>query len=138
MGVLNGAWIFLADLARALPRDVSVDFLGARSYGTAAASSGEVRITRELEQDIAGRDVLLVEDIVDTGYTLARILPLLEARGPRSLATVTLLDKPSQRRVEVPVTYVGFEIPDRFVVGYGLDHAGRYRDLPDLRILEDA
>ena len=137
IAVLNGAFVFLADLMREIDRDVSVDFLAANSYGSSTTTSGEVKITKDLDHEIAGLDVLLVEDIVDTGLTVNYLLQVLQQRRPRSLRVVTLLDKPSRRLQPVPLAYVGFEIPDRFVVGYGLDYAQRYRNLPDVCVLEE-
>jgi hypoxanthine phosphoribosyltransferase len=130
VAVLKGAFVFLADLLRAFNGPVTCDFLGVSSYGPGTESSGEVRVTQDLSQAIAGRDVVLVEDIVDSGRTLAYLQQLLLAREPRSLRTVCLLDKPGRRQVAARVEYVGFEIPDRFVVGYGLDLDERYRNLP--------
>jgi hypoxanthine phosphoribosyltransferase len=128
--VLRGAFVFAADLIRATPRDVRCDFLGVRSYGSATESSGVVQITQDLGFPITGQHVLLVEDIVDTGLTLRHLLSLLATRDPASLHTCALLNKPSRRRTDVPVDFVGFEIPDRFVVGYGLDLDQRHRNLP--------
>lgn len=130
VGVLRGAFIFMADLVRALPRDHHCDFLAVRSYGDATETSGVVEITSDLSLPIEGKHVLLVEDIVDTGLTLKYLLKLLEARKPKSLRVAALLSKPSRRRVEVPIDFVGFEVEDRFVVGYGLDAAQKYRHLP--------
>ena len=137
VGVLRGAFIFMADLVRAIPRDVRCDFLGVRSYGAATETSGVVQITSDLGMPISGRHVLLVEDIVDTGLTLRYLLDLLQAQGPTSLHVCTLLNKPSRRRVEVPLDFVGFEIPDRFVVGYGLDAAQKYRNLPYVAAVDE-
>ncbi len=134
--VLRGAFVFAADLVRCLPRDLRCDFLGVRSYGAATESSGVVEITHDLREPIAGKQVLLVEDIVDTGLTLRHLLDLLAIRQPASLRVCTLLDKPTRRRVAVPVDFVGFEVPDRFVVGYGLDHDQRYRNLPFVAVIE--
>ena len=133
VAVLKGACVFVADLARAVRRDVTLDFIGVSSYGSDVETSGHVRITKDLDEDIAGRDVLLVEDVVDTGLTLRYLLEVLQQREPRSLRVATLLDKPSRRKVEVELSYVGFEIPDEFVVGYGLDLDQRFRNLPDVR-----
>lgn len=130
VGVLSGAFVFMADLIRAIPRELCCDFLGVRSYGDATISSGQVQITRDLSLPIEGKHVLLVEDIVDTGLTLQYLLDMLQARHPRSLHTCALLSKPSRRRVAVVVDFVGFEVPDRFLVGYGLDAGQRYRQLP--------
>jgi hypoxanthine phosphoribosyltransferase len=130
VGVLRGAFIFMADLVRALPREHHCDFLAVRSYGDATETSGVVEITSDLSSPIEGKHVLLVEDIVDTGLTLKYLVNLLEARKPRSLRVAALLSKPSRRRVEVAIDFVGFEVEDRFVVGYGLDAAQKYRHLP--------
>jgi hypoxanthine phosphoribosyltransferase len=129
-GVLRGAFVFMADLVRALPRPHVCDFLAVRSYGDATESSGVVAITSDLSAPIEGKHVLLVEDIVDTGLTVKYLLKMLEARKPRSLRVAALLSKPSRRKVEVPVDFIGFEVPDVFVVGYGLDAAQRWRHLP--------
>jgi len=137
IGVLKGAWIFLADLARAIDLDdLSIDFLGVATYGNGKQSSGEVRVTKDLDQSIEGIDVLLVEDILDTGITFQFLLTALRNRRPKSLRAVTLLDKPSRRTQPVKADYVGFAIPDKFVVGYGLDYAQNYRQLPDVRVLK--
>ena len=136
VAVLKGACFFVADFARAIRRDVSLDFIGVSSYGSATQTSGRVRLTKDLDDDIRGLDVLLVEDIVDTGLTARRLVRTLRERGPRSLRIVTLLDNPSRRVEPVEIAYVGFEIPDQFVVGYGLDFDGRYRNLPDIRVLD--
>ena len=135
MSVLKGGFIFLADLVRALQRPVTIDFMGVGSYGAGTRSSGVVRLTKDLDTDVTGRDVLVVEDIVDTGQTLAWLLATLGARRPRSLRTVTLLNKVSRRTARVEVEHVGFPIDDRFVVGYGLDHAEQYRQLPYVAVL---
>ena len=134
--ILKGASIFHADLMRAINLELSSDFIAVGSYGKRTKSSGEVRILKDLDESIEGRDVLLVEDIVDTGLTLRYLLQNLKARGPNSLKTVALLSKPSRREIEVPVDHVGFDIPDEFVVGYGLDFDQRYRNLPDIHILQ--
>jgi hypoxanthine phosphoribosyltransferase len=135
IGVLKGAVFFVADLARAIEHEVSLDFLSAASYGATTESSGEIRLTMDIDQEIAGRDVLLVEDIVDTGLTVAWLCDHLRQRGPRSLRVATLLDKPRRRVQQVELAYVGFSIPDEFVVGYGLDYAQRYRNLADICVL---
>jgi hypoxanthine phosphoribosyltransferase len=135
VGVLKGAWVFLADLVRCLDLEVSVDFFSFTSYGDGDDSSGTVKITKGLDQPIAGLDVLVVEDILDTGRTFEYLLGVLEAHKPRSIRVVTLLDKPSRRVRPVQADYVGFTIPDVFVVGYGLDHAQGFRNLPDIRVL---
>ncbi len=136
IAVLKGASIFHADLVRAIDLGVSFDFMAVGSYGAGTKSSGEVRILKDLDESVEGRDVLLVEDILDTGLTLHYLLQNLESRGPKSLKVVALLNKPSRREIEVPVDYVGFEIPDRFVVGFGLDFNQRYRNLPDICVLK--
>ncbi len=130
VGLLRGSFVFIADLVRELDLPVEVDFIEASSYGNAMESSREVRILKDLRGEISGRDVLLVEDIVDTGYTLKHVVGLLRAKGPSRLRTIALLDKPSRREVEVQADWVGFEIPDEFVVGYGIDFAQRNRNLP--------
>ncbi|HKU21619.1 MAG TPA: hypoxanthine phosphoribosyltransferase [Terriglobales bacterium] len=147
VGVLKGAAIFLSDLARQVPLDSTFDFIGVCSYGQQAApagapnggwdSTGEVRLTKDVEHSMAGKNVLLVEDILDTGLTLTYIKKLLLNHQPKSLRVVALLDKPSRRKKPMQADYVGFTIPDKFVVGYGMDHAERYRNLPDICILSD-
>jgi hypoxanthine phosphoribosyltransferase len=129
VGVLRGAFIFMADLVRALPRPHACDFLSVRSYGDATETSGVLEITHDLTLPLEGKHVLLVEDIVDTGLTLKYLLGLLAARRPQSLKVCALLSKPARRRVQVPVDFLGFEVPDVFVVGYGLDAAQRHRHL---------
>ena len=138
IGMLKGAWVFLADLVRHLDLEVTVDFLSIASYGNDSHSSGVVRITKDLDQSIEGLDVLVVEDILDTGHTFEYLRGVLEAHKPKSLKVVTLLDKPSRRVRPVQADYVGFTIPDVFVVGYGLDYSQQYRHLPDVRILRRA
>ena len=135
VGILKGASIFHSDLVRAIELELSLDFIAVASYGDRAKSSGEVRILKDLDESLKGKDVILVEDIVDTGLTLHYLLQNLGAREPASLKTVTLLSKPSRRKIEVPVDYIGFDIPDEFVIGYGLDYAQRYRNLTDICIL---
>jgi hypoxanthine phosphoribosyltransferase len=135
VGVLRGAVIVLGDLMRNIDLPCEIDFMDISSYGTGTSSSGVVRILKDLEEDITGRHVLIVEDIVDTGLTLSYLLRSLQARKPASLEICALLTKPSRRRVELDVKYLGFEIPDEFVVGYGLDYAGAYRNLPDICVL---
>ncbi|RJQ05330.1 MAG: hypoxanthine phosphoribosyltransferase [Bacillota bacterium] len=130
VGVLKGAWVFLADLARNLTVPASFDFMSVSSYGSATKTSGVVQILKDLEESIEGRDVIIVEDIVDTGLTLSYLVSLLQTRKPASLRVCVLLDKSSRRTTAVPLDYVGFEIPDAFVVGYGLDYSGRYRNVP--------
>ena len=129
IGVLKGAVLFMADLMRELTVPCEVDFMAVSSYGSATDSSGVVRILKDLDAAIEGRDVLLVEDIVDSGLTLHYLLKNLKARDPRSLEVCALLTKPERRRVDLPIRYVGFEIPDRFAIGYGLDHGQKYRNL---------
>ncbi|MGH9292325.1 MAG: hypoxanthine phosphoribosyltransferase, partial [Acidimicrobiales bacterium] len=134
VGVLKGAFVFLADLARAISLPVEMDFMAVSSYGAATKTSGVVRIVKDLDLDLTGRHVVIVEDIVDSGLTLSYLRKSLLARAPESLAVCTLLLKTGQQRVDLDLAYVGFEIPPDFVVGYGLDVAERYRNLPDLRI----
>lgn len=129
VGVLKGAVMVMADLARALPRHVEMDWMAISSYGSGTKSSGVVRILKDLDTDIAGRDVLIVEDIIDTGLTLSWLVANLKSRGPASVEIATLLRKPDALQMEVDVKYVGFDIPNAFVVGYGLDYAERYRNL---------
>ena len=130
VGLLRGSFIFIADLARKLTVPVEIDFLEVSSYGDSTASSREVRILKDLRSQIEGRDVLIVEDIIDTGHTLSAVRELLTARGPKRLEICALLDKPSRRETPVTGRFVGFEIPDAFVVGYGIDYAQRNRNLP--------
>lgn len=134
IAVLKGSFIFLADLARAIPGNVRIEFLGVASYHGGTASTGAVQITQDLRSDIAGQTCILVEDIVDTGLTMDYLLKLLAARGPQALRVAALLDKPSNRETEVQVDYVGFTIPDEFVVGYGLDLGELYRNLPYIAV----
>lgn len=135
VGILKGAVVFIADLARALDLPVEIDFMAVSSYGNSTQSSGIVRITKDLDSSIEGRDVILVEDIVDSGMTLRYLREYLERRNPASLAVCTLLDKQVARKADVEVEYIGFQIPDAFVVGYGLDYAERYRNLPYVGVL---
>lgn len=137
IGVLKGAFIFLADLARALTLPNAVDFLALSSYGANGATRDAVRIVLDLRANIHGRHVLIVEDIVDTGHTLAYIQRMLSVRQPASLRTCALVTKPAKREVDVPIDYLGFEIPDVWVVGYGLDHSDRYRTLPYIGTVEE-
>ena len=132
VGLLRGSFVFIADLVRELDLNVEVDFLEASSYGNAMESSREVRILKDLRGEIEGRDVLVVEDIVDTGHTLSHVIRFLENRRPRKLRSIALLDKPSRREVEIVADWTGFEIPDEFVVGYGIDYAQRNRNLPHI------
>ena len=135
--ILKGACFFLADLARAIEREVIIDFIGISSYGNRKTSSGAVKLTKDLDTAIEGADVLLVEDIVDSGVTLNYLVNVLQQRKPRSVRIAALLDKPERRLRPVEVAYIGFRIPDEFVVGYGLDYAERYRNLTDICILEE-
>ncbi len=135
IGILKGASIFHADLVRSIELELSFDFIAVGSYGKLTKTSGEVRILKDLDESLEGKDVLLVEDIVDTGLTLNYLLLNLQAREPSSLKIVALLSKAARREIDIPVQYVGFEIPDEFVVGYGLDYKERYRNLPDICIL---
>jgi len=134
--ILKGACFFLADLARAIERDVVIDFMGISSYGRGTTTSGAVKLTKDLDQAVENAHVLLVEDIVDTGLTLNYLMNVLQQRKPRSIRIAALLDKPERRQRPVKVSYVGFEIPDEFVVGYGLDFGERYRNLQDVCVLE--
>src|SRR5437588_183828 len=136
IGVLKGAVLFLSDLLRELPQAVEVDFMAVASYGSATKSSGVVRILKDLDAAIEGRDVLIVEDIVDSGLTLQYLLRNLAGRNPRSLEVCALLGKPERKQVDLPTRYVGFEIPNRFAIGYGLDHGERYRNLPYVAALK--
>ena len=129
VGLLRGSCVFLADLCRHIEVSVSLDFMTASSYGNSMNSSREVRILKDLDDEIKGKDVLIVEDIIDTGYTLNKVRDIMGLRVPKSLAICTLLDKPSRREVQVPVEWVGFAIPDEFVVGCGIDYAQKYRNL---------
>jgi hypoxanthine phosphoribosyltransferase len=141
IAVLKGAFVFLSDLIRQMPGprdDVSIDFITLASYGAGTSTSGEVRLLTDLNTPIQGRDVVIVEDIVDSGTTLRYLQDILRAREPRGLATACLLSKPSRRQVELAVEYIGFTIEDRFVVGYGLDHEERYRNLPYIAALESS
>ena len=136
VAVLKGAFIFLADLVRHLEGQVTLDFMAVSSYAKGTTSSGEVRMLKDLDLALEGKDVLIVEDIVDSGLTLSYLQDILRARGPRALRTACLLSKPSRRQVDVAVEYVGFAIEDKFVVGYGLDHAEKYRNLPYIAVLD--
>ncbi|MEL7099043.1 MAG: hypoxanthine phosphoribosyltransferase [Pseudomonadota bacterium] len=130
VGLLRGSFVFIADLVRELDLPIEVDFLEASSYGSGMESSREVRILKDLRSPIEGRDVLVVEDLVDTGHTMSHVLKLLASRGPARLRSIALMDKPSRREVDVKADWTGFEIPDEFVVGYGIDYAQRNRNLP--------
>jgi len=135
--VLKGAFMFLADLVRSMTCEVTLDFMAVSSYGHSTQSSGQVRLLKDLDSGLEGRPVVIVEDIVDTGLTLAYLQEILRARGPRTLRTACLVSKPSRRLTEVAVDYVGFSIDDLFVVGYGLDSRERYRNLPYLAVVND-
>src|SRR3954449_7585389 len=136
IAVLKGAFIFLSDLARSIPGQVSLDFMAVSSYAKGTTSSGEVKMVKDLDTALDGRNVVIVEDIVDTGLTLTYLQKILGERHPKSLRTACLLSKPSRRKVDVKVDYIGFTIEDRFVVGYGLDYAEQYRNLPYITVLE--
>lgn len=136
VGILQGSFVFLADLVRQITLPIRVEFMSVSSYGSGTESSGTLNIRLDLAEDIAGRDVILVEDILDSGNTLSRLIPNLLARGPASLKLCVLLDKPDRRVKEVPVEYLGYSIPDAFVVGYGLDYDQKYRNLPYVGILK--
>jgi len=133
--VLKGAFVFLSDLSRALANGVTLDFIAVSSYGQGSTSSGQVQLLKDLDSPIEGRDVVIVEDIVDTGLTLSYLQEILRARGPRSIRTACLLSKPSRRKINVTVDYVGFTIEDKFVVGYGLDVDEKYRNLPFIGVV---
>lgn len=136
IGILKGAFIFMSDLARAIDNPIRIDFMGISSYGSAKTTSGEVRVTKDLDMSVEGLDVLIVEDIVDSGVTLTYLIHMLSQRRPRSIRVAALLDKPERRMRPVKVNYCGFEIPDEFVVGYGLDYAENYRNLKEICVLE--
>ncbi len=135
VAVLKGAFVFMSDLVRRIPGQVSLDFMATSSYAAGTTTSGEVRLVKDLDVTLDGRHVVIVEDIVDSGLTLHYLRGVLRARNPKTLRTACLLNKPSRRRVEVPVEYVGFTIEDRFVVGYGLDYAEQYRNLPYIAVV---
>ena len=137
IGVLKGACFFLSDLLRSIDTRVSIEFMAISSYGSSTRTSGEVRIMKDLDVPIEGRDILVVEDIVDTGLTLTYLLDNLKSRGAASVKLAALLDKHDRREKEVPIDYLGFQIPDAFVVGYGLDYAERYRNLPFIAVLKN-
>jgi hypoxanthine phosphoribosyltransferase len=137
VGVLKGAVFFLSDLMRCIEVPCEVDFMAVASYGSSTDSSGVVRILKDLDATIEGKDVLIVEDIIDSGLTLSYLLRTLRAREPRSLEVCALLTKPDRREVDLPIRYTGFEIPNRFVIGYGLDHAERFRNLPYVAVLQE-
>jgi hypoxanthine phosphoribosyltransferase len=137
VAVLKGGFMFMADLVRAMSERVTMDFMAVSSYGKGTTSSGQVRVLKDLDSNVEGRNIILVEDIVDTGLTLHYLQELLRARAPKSLKTACLLSKPSRRKVDVQVDYIGFTIEDYFVVGYGLDYAEKYRNLPHIAVLEE-
>src|SRR5262249_36053220 len=134
--VLKGSVFFLTDLARRIPGNISIDFIAVSSYGNSTQSSGEVKLTRDLDSSIEGKTVILVEDILDTGMTMQYLLRVFEQRKPKRLLVAVLLDKPGRRLTAVRADYVGFTIPNEFVVGYGLDYAERYRNIPDVGVLK--
>lgn len=136
VGILKGCMLFLSDLVRAIDLPLTMDFMVVSSYGTSTKSSGVVRIIKDLEREIEGKDVLIIEDIVDTGLTLSYLMENLKTRNPNSVKVCSLLDKPERRKVQVDIEYVGFQIPDEFVVGYGLDYAEIYRNLPFVCVLK--
>ncbi|MEO6713930.1 MAG: hypoxanthine phosphoribosyltransferase [Mycobacteriales bacterium] len=136
VGVLKGAFMVISDLSRALTVPVTIDFMAVSSYGSATSTSGVVRIMKDLDKDIVGKHLLIVEDIIDSGLTLAYLLRNLRSRGPESVEVCALLRKPDAAKVQIPVKYVGFDIPNEFVVGYGLDYAERYRNLPYIGTLQ--
>jgi len=137
VGVLKGAFFFLSDLMRVLTVPCEVDFMAVASYGDSTSTSGVVRILKDLDAPIQGREVLIVEDIVDSGLTLSYLLRMLQARDPKSVEVCALLTKPDRRKVDLPIRYTGFEIPDRFAIGYGLDYAERFRELPYVAVLDE-
>ena len=136
VGILKGSFVFMADLMRKVLIPCNIDFMAVSSYGTQSVSTGAVRISKDLERDIAGRHVVIIEDILDSGFTLNCLVEELKGRQPASIRLCTLLDKPSRRKVPIQADYCGFEIPDAFVVGYGLDYAERYRNLPYIGVLK--
>ncbi len=138
IGVLKGAYVFLADLSRYITVPVRIDFMSMSSYGSGTRSSGIVKILKDVDQDITGKHVVIVEDIIDSGLTLNKLMELLSTRNPASIALCTAFDKPSRRQIDIEVKYRGLEIPNEFIVGYGLDFNGDYRNLPDVCILADA
>ena len=137
VGILKGASVFVADLIRNIDLDVNMDFMSVSSYGNSTESSGTVKIIKDLDVDIEGRNVLIVEDIIDSGLTLSNLVAALKTRNPKSLKLCTLLDKPQRRTAKMNVDYVGFVIEDKFIVGYGIDYAEKYRNLPYIGVVED-
>lgn len=136
VGVLKGAFVFTADIVRSIDCHVQMDFIVAKSYGNGTQSSGSVKIVKDLENDICGRHVILVEDIIDSGLTMSKLITLLKTRNPASLKLCALLSKPERRKAEVTIDYCGWEVPDEFLVGFGLDYAEKYRNLPFIGILK--
>lgn len=136
VGVLKGGVVFLADLAREITIPTDMDFISVSSYGNSSKSSGVVRIIKDLDTDITGKDILIVEDIIDTGLTLKHLTELLHTRGPASIKICAALDKPSRRQADITIDYKGIEIPDEYVIGYGLDYAGKYRNIPEVCVLK--
>jgi len=137
LGILKGSFVFMADLVRLIEIPVEVDFIRLSSYGSAKVSSGKVRVVHGLNSEVKGRDIVIIDDIVDTGLATSFVIGYLRRRKPASVRVCALLDKPTRRKVDVPIDYLGVKIPDRFVVGYGLDCDERFRDLPDIRVVED-
>ncbi len=138
VGILKGASVFVSDLIRKINLDVNIDFMSVSSYGNGTESSGTVKILKDLDVDIEGKNVLIVEDIIDSGLTLSNLVAALQTRSPKSLKICTLLDKPQRRTANIPVDYVGFVIEDKFIVGYGIDWAEKYRNLPYIGVVEEA
>lgn len=136
ISVLRGSYIFMADLSRAIDLPCAIDFMSVSSYGKGTSSSGQVQITKDLSDEIEGKDIIIVEDILDSGNTLFYLMQLLQARNPASICLCTLLDKPERRAKDIKANYIGFSVPDAFVVGYGLDYAEKYRNLPYIGILK--
>ncbi|HEY8500846.1 MAG TPA: hypoxanthine phosphoribosyltransferase [Clostridia bacterium] len=137
VGVLKGGFIFLSDLARKIEMNVAIDFISVSSYGNTTQSTGVVKIIKDVDTDVGGKHVLIVEDIIDTGLTLKYLKELFSTKGCASVKIAAILDKPERRKVDIKVDYQGIEIPDKFVVGYGLDYAGKYRNLPDVCVIEE-
>src|SRR5699024_7065436 len=137
VGILKGAVIFLSELCKNIDLPLTIDFMDVSSYGTSSASTGEVKIVKDLDFSVANKEILIVEDIIDTGFTLSYLTDNLRKRGANSVGIVTLLDKPERRNIEVSVDYLGFEVPDEFIVGYGLDYAEKYRNLPYVAALKE-
>lgn len=137
IGVLKGAWVYFADLVREMDCDVEINFMSVSSYGSSTVTSGTVTILKDISVSCSGRHVIIVEDIVDTGITMSRLRELFRGRGAASVAATAIVSKPSRRLVDVPVEYVGFDIPDKFVIGYGMDYAERYRGLRDICVFDE-